>query len=261
MEIKTIEDAKNYLSAINDVIIPKEYTYFLHCTAFELPEEAAKSKYNKSWTELPLNNFRVRWEMSFVERKDRVNSALQYGGLHKAMTSYAKAPNSKPFQIRVIMPKFILSDEEKIKLDITPDEAKILYKAHTGGDGRHPKLFHDEVIEIFATSIIDEVTETQQDIFYGVRQQDLVRYAQLVSEELELQKEIPREQIPTNMEEYYVWNDSTFSLPKNKNNYRYQKKYISDKEDNIQLLEYSDFEQDYLNELAYNQETTKTAKR
>ena len=63
------------------------------------------------------------------------------------------------------------------------------------------------------------------------------------------------------MEEYYVWNNNTFSLPKNKNNYRYQRKYISDKEGNIQLLEYSDFEQDYLNELAYNQETTKTAKR
>lgn len=256
MEFKTVSEAKAYLSNLSSVVVPKEYTYFLHCTAFELPEEAAKIKYNRSWTQLPLDNFTIYREMSFVERKDRVYSALQYGGLNNAMTSYAKTPTSKPFQIRVIIPKRNLSDEEKTKLELTKEEYQKLLLAHSGGDYRHPKLKHGEIIEIFATSFIDEVTQTQEDIFYGIRQQDLIKYVQLVSRELELQENIPSNTIPTNKEEYATWNDETFSLPKNQNNYRYKRKYIPDKDGNIQLFQYSDFEQDYINELTQKQKTS-----
>lgn len=253
MEFKTISEAKEYLSNLNSIVVPKEYTYFLHCTAFELPEEAAKNTYNRSWTQLPFDNFTVHREMSFVERKDRVYSALQYGGLHRAMTSYAKTSNSKPFQIRVVIPRNNLSVEEKVKLELNQEEYQKLLLAHSGGDYRHPKLKHGEIIEIFATSIIDEITLTPEDIFYGARQQDLIKYAQLVSEELELQNNIQYDVIPNNREEYATWINKTFSLPKNQNNYRYKRKYVIDKDGNINSFQYSDFEQDYLNELAQKQ--------
>lgn len=257
MEFKTIAEAKQYLSNLGSIIIPQEYTYFLHCTAFMLPEEAAKHKYNKSWTELPLDTFTIRREMSFVERKDRVYSAIQYGGLNKAMTSYARMPNSKPFQIRVIMPRLRLTPEEIVKLEMSPDELSLLQKEYMGlGDMRHPKLRGGEVIEVFATSVVDEVTKTMEDIFYGIRQQDLIRYAQLVSEELALYDTIPREIIPTNREEYSTWSNQTFSLAKNQNNYRYKRKYVPDEGGNIQLFQYSEFEQDYLNDFVEKKENT-----
>jgi hypothetical protein len=249
MKFNTIEEAKNYLSSLDRVIVPKEYTYFLHCAAFELPEEAIKNKYSRSWTELPNNSFTVKREMSFVERKNRVVAALQYGGLEKANTSYAKSPDSKPFQIRVVISRTRLTDEEKEKLGLSSEAVNLLEREHMGlGDMRHTKLIHGEVIEIFATSIIDEVTKTKEDIFYGVRSQDLIRYAELVSEELELQNNIPLEILP-NRETMYNWPDTTFSLPKSPNEYRYKRKYVSDGKGTIQLFQYSEFETEYLNEL------------
>lgn len=255
MEFKTVEDAKRYLSQLDSVIVPKEYTYFVHWAGFDLPLVASQKKFNKAWTELPINQFIVKREMSFVTKKDRVLEALHYGGLKYASSSYAKAQTSKPFQIRVIMPNWRLSPDDIKRLNMSLEDINLLNREYSGlGDHRHPKLQGKEIIEIFATSTVDEVSKTETDIFYGIRRQDLLTYAKIVSEIFALNPIIPRENIPQTIDEFYKWGNNDFSLPKNKNNHRYSRKYIKDATGKIQLFQYSDFEQEYLDNLKQQQE-------
>lgn len=69
-----------------------------------------------------------------------------------------------------------------------------------------------------------------------------------------LNENIQKDDIPTKFEDYNNQQNNTLSLPKNKNNNRYHRKYIVDENRVVQLVQYSDFEQDYLNELAAKQE-------
>ena len=254
MQFETISEAKNYLSNLDTIIVPSEYTYFVHFAGFDLPEEATKNKYNKAWTALPTEGFTVRNEMSFVERRQRISEALDYGGLNRAMTSYSINKSSKPFQIRVIMPRLKLTEEENKKLGLSQEDLLLLSREYHGlGNGRHPKLKDGEIIKIFATSIVDEVTRTQEDIFYGIRQQDLIPYARIVNENLALNG-VVTDILPTNKNSYYSWNDKkTFSLPKNKNKNRYQGRKVRSQYNGNYQYEYSEFEREYLNGLTQKQ--------
>ena len=250
MEFKTVEEAKKYLENLQSVVFPQEYTYFIHCTTFSSKENAEKNNNNRSWTELPTKNFVVSKEMSFVERKDRVREALDYGGLDRARNIYTSMPDSKPFQIRVVIPRANLSEEEKTKLGFSnQDYRKFVFDNHLGKNGRHPKLWNGEKIEIFATSTYDEVTKTQQDIFYGVREQDIIKYAEMVSRELEKGVTIQEDKIPQTRDAYDDWKTRPFSLQKAPNNYRYFRKYIPDEKGSYQAYQYSEFEKEYYDDI------------
>lgn len=250
MKFNNVMEAKQYLRSLDRIVIPKEYTYFIHCTAFQSLDDAAKNKYNKSWTELPHDQIVVRRELSCVEHRDHIHSALAYGGLDRAMTNYARHQGSKSFQIRIVIPNRQLTKEQIEMLGLDEEYCKKLFRTHTGGDGRHPKLWNNDVIELFATSIYDEVTKTKQDIFYGVRQEDIIKYAEIVSSEISINGNILMESIPTIRDDYYKWpNNVTYSLPKNQNDLRYQRSYIRGPNGDIQLTQFSPFEQEYYHEI------------
>lgn len=250
MKFKTVEEAKRYLESLDRIIIPKEYTYFVNASTFCFPE-LDKLSAKKNWTILPTSSFKVKREMSFWTRDDLTAELLKGNLKTGEYITYGEPPKStKPFQIRVIFPNISLTEEELKKLDLTKEEYnEITFKNYQFGRGRHPKIFDGEVIEIFSTSIYDEITGVKEDIFYGVRQQDLIKYAEIVSEELQKNQSIPTGKNPDTLDGVnYEWKHQTFSLQKNPNDYRFQKKYFVD---GLQG-QYSEFEVEYIQELRKN---------
>lgn len=260
MELKDITQALEYLKNLDVIIMPTEFTYFNHCASFELPAIQANQPIKKSWTELPLQGFDIKREMSFVERNDRVRESLEYGGVHKASISYAMPLSAKPFIIRVIMPKRFLSEEDKNRLGIDLEYAKKLEREYMGlGDGRHPKLGSRERIYMFASSTKDEVSGKDVDILYGVREQDILRYANSVKRALERNPKYPEAIMPVAHqvpgEAFYEWDfdykfdADIYAIPKAKDFSRYLNKYVIDSKGEKTLVEPSDFEQEYMREL------------
>lgn len=181
-------DAIKYLSSLEDIIIPKQFTYFNHCTCYQDKKIVSEKNRGKVWTTLPLEEVVIKWEMSFTERNDRIRQALDYGGVEKASISYKSIPFSKNFILRVIMPKINLSQKEFDELGVDDVYKTKLRREYSGfGDYRHPKLKNGEKILIFACSTVDEVSGKRIDIFYGVREQDTIMYANIVFKELNKQ--------------------------------------------------------------------------
>lgn len=170
-----------YLRLLDKVVIPEEFTYFVHNTL----QGKNKESYDRMWEEMPTDSFTVKREMSFVERDSRVREALDYGGVIRAANSYRVSPNGRAFQIRVLMPKQRLTKEQEEELKITPEEKKLLDMEYRGlGDNRHPKLKNGEKVYIFASSKQDEISGQNIDILYGIREQDIERYARAVHKTL-----------------------------------------------------------------------------
>ena len=270
MQIETVEQAVEYLRSLDSIIIPTQYTYFHHNTAYQAEAIQNKERIKKAWTRLPIDGFIIGKEMSFVERTDRIKEALEYGGRNKASLTYARPANSKGFSIRVIMPKLHLSDEDKTRLNITPESYRKLFEEYRGlGDGRHPKLRRNEKILMFACSTIDEVSQSPADILYGVREQDIVMYARYVQEALAKQATYGECVIPEPVRvvgaSYYTWDDNyqfereTYAIPKEKSFNRYFRKPVIGPTGDVVLYELSEFEKEYMDELRKTYTATEEA--
>lgn len=267
MAIETLEEAINYLRGLDAIIIPTQYTYFHHSTSYQAEAIQMKEFLKKSWTRMPIDEFTIKREMSFVERTERIREALEYGSRKRANLIYSKPKNSKEFSIRVIMPKLRLSDEDKEKLGITPERFKRLAYEYRGlGDGRHAKLGHGEHIIMFACSQIDEVSEEKADILYGIREQDLIPYAKTVMAALEIKPQYDGCFIPEPVQEdgrsSYDWDRNyqfereTYAIPKEPNFRRYERKGVLGPSNEVVLYELSEFEKEYMDELMKTYTTT-----
>lgn len=260
MNFETIEEALEYLKSLDQIIMPTQFTYFNHCTSFQAEAIQKNSLIKKSWTQIPVDGFVVKREMSFTERTQRIEEALEYGGKERANLAYAAPKNAKNFIIRVIMPKKNLSLEDRRKLKIEGEEELLLQKEYMGlGDMRHPKLKHNEHILMFACSMQDEVSGTNVDILYGIREQDVIRYANCVREALSIKTNYGPCIIPTTNKVdgqcYYEWDHNyqfeyeIYSIPKEKNFNRYLRRGVIGPSGEIVLYQASEFEQEYINEL------------
>ena len=263
MEFKTVTEALQYLQSIDQIIMPPQFTYFNHCTSFQAEALQKNKLFQKSWTQIPIDGFVIKKEMSFTERNQRIDEALGYGGKEKAGIQYAMPNGAKAFIIRVIMPKKNLSPEDKEKIGIDEVYNRTLQQEYMGlGDGRHPKLRHGEHILMFASSTIDEVSGQKIDILYGVREQDVIRYATAVKEALSIQNSYEECVIPTPERvpgaAYYEWdrdykfNRETYSISRNKDFNRYIRKGIIGPSGEVVLYQVSKFEEEYLAELRKN---------
>lgn len=245
-----------YLRKLNKIVIPKEFTYFVHNTLYGKNEKP----YDKMWEELPTDSFTVNRDMSFVERDDRVKEAFDYGGVTKAANSYSVNSRGKNFQIRLLMPKRFLSKEQLDELDITPEEQKLLRMEYNGlGDQRHPKIKRNEKKYIFASSQKDEISGENIDILYGIREQDIERYAKLVhkalkneqTQDFKMTDETLNYTIGDNREEalsdYYDSTKLDYTLD-NDGLGRYTKQALIDSNGNPSLTIPSKFEQEFLKE-------------
>lgn len=174
-----------YLRSLDKIVLPEEFTYFNHSTCYlpnEIKQKMVNGKYAKGWPLVPLDGFTVEREMSFVERNERINDCLRYQNpLSQAPTIYQLYDYSKPFMIRVVMPK------KSIITEHSQDESytKELQQIYSGlGDGRHEKLPNKTKVLTFASTQVDEISGKKVDILYCVREKDLKWYTSLVRERL-----------------------------------------------------------------------------
>ncbi len=244
-----------YLKKLDKIVIPNEFTYFVHNTLFGKNEK----KFEEMWEKIPIDTFTVKREMSFVERNSRVEEALDYGSLKKAKNSYTVNPRGKNFQIRVIMPKRFLSPEQLDSLEITPEEKELLEQEYRGlGDMRHPKLKNGEKIYIFASSTEDEISNENIDILYGIREQDIERYAKLVQKILQ-QESVQLFELPdrtknglvdreTAQSDYFEAIKTPYILKRDPDLSRYTRTQILDQNGNVQLIGFSEFEEEFIKE-------------
>ena len=260
MSFNSSDEALKYLQQLDAIIMPPQFTYFNHCTSFQAEALQKNSLFKKSWTQMPIDGFIINREMSFKERNARIDEALGYGSRERASLSYTLPKGAKRFMIRVIMPKRNLSIEDQEKLQIDSEYSRLLQQEYMGlGDGRHPKLRSKEHILMFASSTVDEVSGETIDILYGVREQDIIRYAESVRESLKVQSSYGECIIPTPTQvegqAYYEWDHNyqfdreTYSIPRDKNFNRYIRKGVLGPSGEIVLYQVSEFEQEYLNEL------------
>lgn len=249
-----------YLRKLDRIIIPEEFTYFVHNTQFGKNEK----KSDRMWEKIPTDSFTINKEMSFVERDARVREAFDYGGVKSASTFYRVNPRGKNFQIRILIPKQHLSKEKQAELGITPEEQELLDKEYRGlGDNRHPKLKNGEKIYIFASSTVDEISGKKIDILYGIREQDIERYAKLVHKLLK-DPHLPYFYL-SDQTKHYKFGDSEesrdaalldfsqktskpYALTRDRSLARYKEQIIVGLDGKIQGTALSQFETEYLNE-------------
>ncbi len=192
--INTIEEAIQYLRSLDFICLPEKFTYFHHNACYIPPYDQQDGKNHKAWNNIPTEDFYVNWSLSCVERDKRIEEALSYGGLDKASISYAPEPGSKLFSIRIIMPKNNLSAEEYQSLGMSGEEIKKLKFEYAGlGDIRHTKLANKEHIIMIGNITQDEVSGKDIDILYGVREQDIIAYANSVINELNFETALPND--------------------------------------------------------------------
>lgn len=171
---KQIEDLK-YLRNLDRIIIPSQFTYWCHSTMYKPKADCKTTSDKRCWNEIPTEKFTIKGEMSFVDRIQRINSALDFGT--QPTITYANTAHSVPFQIRILQPKhaFIKS------LYTNEIDQKRHYFFERGlGDGRHPKLPGNTEIYIINFSEKDDVSDTKIDIVYGVTKEDISLIADLI---------------------------------------------------------------------------------
>ena len=180
---KTEESALHFLRNCNNIIIPSMFTYWCHSSRYSLTGTSAK----KVWSELPSDVIEVKGELSLLTRRQRFEYALERHSLKEAPTSYTilDGENLRGFQLKVVMPKMRLTDEEKASFNKDDSYFNKLNYAYRGlGDGRHPKLPGKTKIYIFGYMKNDEMSGTPIDTVFGVREEDLIYYANAVSREI-----------------------------------------------------------------------------
>ncbi len=214
-----------FLRGLPNIIIPSDFTYFNHCTGYipdSVKEMMVNGKYIRVWGSIPLDSFTVNGEMSFVERKGRIDSCLDYRKpLSEASIIYVLPDYCKPFMIRAIMPRrAVIQDRSK-----SEEYRNDLRRIYSGlGDGRHEKLPHKTNLLVIGSSQEDEISGKKVDIIYCVRDIDLDWYTEEVKEAIK----------NSTLEEFSVPSDlsrnSDFSfllrgvmLPKDKDFSRFEK--------------------------------------
>ena len=164
-----------FLRSLDRIIIPKEFTYWCHNTMYKPIEDCVTASDRRCWNEIPTQSFILTKDMSFVSRTQRVNSALDYG--NEVSTSYANAPHSWPFQIRVLQPKHefvkFLYEDRKVQREHYFWERGL-------GDGRHPKIPAKEELYVFNFAETDDVSDQTIDIVYCLCKEDISLVADLV---------------------------------------------------------------------------------
>lgn len=192
--INSKEEAIEYLRSLDYICMPSKYTYFHHNACYKAEHDRKIKGFDKSWNNIPTEDFFVNLNMSCVERDKRIQTALQFGGLEHASISYAPEKGSKLFAIRIIMPKNNLSIEEYEALGLSETDVNKLKSEYAGfGDLRHPKLGDKEHIIMIGNITKDEVSGKDIDIVYGVREQDIIGYANLVSKQVEIESKLPND--------------------------------------------------------------------
>ena len=184
-----VSNMKNidYLRSLDRVVLPREFTYFNHCTGYlpdSVKERMVNGKYAHGWSYIPTDEFIIDREMSFVERKGRLDSCLDYRKpISETSIIYTLSNYAKPFMIRIVMPRREYIRSNDLKDDYRGELARI----YSGlGDGRHEKLPGKTRILIFGSSQVDEISGKKVDILYGVREQDIEWYTELVKETLNI---------------------------------------------------------------------------
>ena len=255
----SIDAAINYLKSLDSIIIPTQFTYFNHCTSY-IPKQYRDGYNKKIWNEIPTKSFEINGEMSFTERDTRIKEALRHGGAHKAHIQYGIPSRPHvPFIVRVIIPKL------NSGLKLSSEYKNQLEKIYNGyGDKRHPKLASGEKIFIFASSTKDEVSDQNIDILYGIREKDVILYANIVWLNMLKSNSYPNASMPkvteiTKRESYggigfelittdyefdddFEFNHHTYSIPKDKTLSKYEDFKILDQNHNIQATMESLFE-------------------
>ena len=157
-----------YLRGLDKIVLPDQYNYWVHNTLYIPAEDQDTLGKKKCWTEIPTDRFEVKGEMSFVERRKRIQEAAEYG--RTPSNKYKSIDGGFPFQIRVVRPK-----RECIK-EIFPDEEsqKRYTRAADGlGDFRHPKLPGKTELVVIGFATNDEISGELIDIVYCVTVEDL----------------------------------------------------------------------------------------
>ena len=181
---KTKEDALKYLRKCSFIIMPSLYTYWCHSSLY--------SPYGKSngklWSFLPTDVVEVKKELSMLSRTQRFKYTVEHQDLKHAPTYYKVDNNQSPmkyFQLKVVMPKNNLTTDEKKSLGKDDQYFLDYARAYSGlGDGRHPKLPNKTKIYLFGYMKKDEMSGKPIDTVWGVREEDLIDYANAVLNEL-----------------------------------------------------------------------------
>lgn len=180
---QTEESALQYLRQCDLIIIPSLYTYWCHCSLYS----PSGQNVGKLWNSLPIDVVEVRHEMSFKTREQRFEQTIIHQDLKCAPTDYAidTTQTLKNFQLKVVIPKPMLTENEKRLLDKDEQYFSDYNYAYRGlGDGRHPKLPNKTKIYIFGYTQNDEMSGKPIDTVWGVREKDLLNYANSVRREL-----------------------------------------------------------------------------
>lgn len=180
-----MQEKINFLRNLDGIIIPYDFTYLHHSTSY-IPKDLKNRTVNKgnikNWTILPYNEFVIRKEMSFVTRDNRIEEVItQKKPLTTANIIYNLPDYSKPFCIRIIIPKINAVIENKIS--VSNEYKKELQKIYNGyGENRYPKLKGGEKIILIGSSTKDEISGKTIDIFYAIREFDIDLYIKSIAE-------------------------------------------------------------------------------
>lgn len=201
------EDALKFLRSCDKVIVPKLYTYWSHSSQYKTG--VTTSTRRGLWDALPSQQFKVKSEMSYLDVGLRLQEVGKNQDFKSVQTVYApdsKASNLKGFQIKVVMPKRNLSKEEFSSLGMNEESVSKFYRENRGlGDGRHPKLSGNTQVHIFGYMDKDEMSGKEVDTVIGVRDEDLIVYANNVQKEMQ--------EIMTSKGKI---EDSTYEMPKSR---------------------------------------------
>lgn len=159
----------NFLKAQKGVIIPPRFTFWIHHTSYNEPKYFT-TKYDRSWTEIPTNDFVVKSQMSFVRAYDWIKDMVKYGQTEPSY-KYACPKGAMPFRIIVIQPRHNTLEE----MYDGDEYKKRVFEENGLGDGRHQKIAGNTHLYIFACKTKGKKA-SEIDTIYAVREQDLAEY-------------------------------------------------------------------------------------
>lgn len=162
------QESLDYLKNQDCVIIPENYTYWVHNTSFNLPEY--KSKYDKSWEAIPTKEFTVGKDMKCEAAYDIIMDMVHHKR-QKPTSRFIIPARAMPFRIIIVQPR-----HSHLKDICSKDDLKLRYAEEDGlGEFRQPKVVEGTKFVVFACKNRD-TKENEPDTIYAVREQDLDDY-------------------------------------------------------------------------------------
>lgn len=158
----------DYLKNQDCVIIPENYTYWVHNETFNLPEY--KGRYDASWEAIPTKEFTAGKNMKCESAYDIFRDMVHHKR-KKPMSMCITPSGSLPFRIVIVQPR-----HNHLADICSADDLKLRYYEEDGlGEFRQPKVAEGTKFVVFACKNRDE-KENEPDIIYAVREQDLADY-------------------------------------------------------------------------------------